>query len=347
MADRYWVGGTANWDGTAGTKWATTSGGAGGAAVPTNSDNVFLDAASGTVTVTIATVGALCADLNCAGFTGTLAGTQTINIRGSLFYSTTMTRTRTGTVTFSATTTGKTITTNGKGIGGNITQFNGSGAWTLQDDFSCGSISFLAGILDTNGKAVSISTAAFTSTGAGTRTLTLGATVLTSSANGGINFAGATNMTLNSGTSKIVLTSTSPNFSGNGFTYYDVEIAGVIGGGTATVSGNNTFNSFIISRTAAFTLKFTDGSTQLMTNWVGGGTAGNVMTLTNTASTTQATLTKTGGGAATIDYADISWINATPSFTWSATNSTDGGNNTGFNFGGGFGNNGLFFGSNF
>ena len=31
MADRYWVGGTAAWDGTAGTKWALTSGGAGGA----------------------------------------------------------------------------------------------------------------------------------------------------------------------------------------------------------------------------------------------------------------------------------------------------------------------------
>jgi hypothetical protein len=26
-ASRYWVGGTANWDGTAGTKWALTSGG--------------------------------------------------------------------------------------------------------------------------------------------------------------------------------------------------------------------------------------------------------------------------------------------------------------------------------
>jgi hypothetical protein len=29
MANRYWVGGTATWDATAGTKWATTSGGAG------------------------------------------------------------------------------------------------------------------------------------------------------------------------------------------------------------------------------------------------------------------------------------------------------------------------------
>ena len=35
MAARYWVGGTDNWNATVGTKWATTSGGAGGAAVPT------------------------------------------------------------------------------------------------------------------------------------------------------------------------------------------------------------------------------------------------------------------------------------------------------------------------
>lgn len=43
MADRYWVGGTATWDGTAGTKWSTTSGGAGGASVPTSSDDVYFD----------------------------------------------------------------------------------------------------------------------------------------------------------------------------------------------------------------------------------------------------------------------------------------------------------------
>jgi hypothetical protein len=43
MADRYWVGGTASWDGTAGAKWASTSGGVGGSSVPTASDNVFID----------------------------------------------------------------------------------------------------------------------------------------------------------------------------------------------------------------------------------------------------------------------------------------------------------------
>jgi hypothetical protein len=43
MAARYWVGGTDNWNGTAGNKWATTSGGAGGAAVPVAADDVFID----------------------------------------------------------------------------------------------------------------------------------------------------------------------------------------------------------------------------------------------------------------------------------------------------------------
>ena len=71
MANRYWVGGTATWDGTAGTKWSTTSGGAGGAAVPTAVDDVFFNGASGSNTITISGSRA-CRMLDCTGFTGTL-----------------------------------------------------------------------------------------------------------------------------------------------------------------------------------------------------------------------------------------------------------------------------------
>ena len=74
MAARYWVGGSAAWNGTAGTKWATTSGGAGGSSVPTGSDDVFFDAASGAVTVTIAADRNL-QSIDCTGFTGTLSFT--------------------------------------------------------------------------------------------------------------------------------------------------------------------------------------------------------------------------------------------------------------------------------
>ena len=73
MASRYWVGGTATWDATVGTKWALTSGGAGGQTVPGASDDVFFDAASGAVTCTWSATSATVLSINCTGFTGTLA----------------------------------------------------------------------------------------------------------------------------------------------------------------------------------------------------------------------------------------------------------------------------------
>ena len=81
MAARYWVGGTDTWDATAGTKWALTSGGAGGQAVPTSSDDVFFDAASGANTVTIGATTAICSTLTMTGFTGVMAfGSNSINL---------------------------------------------------------------------------------------------------------------------------------------------------------------------------------------------------------------------------------------------------------------------------
>ena len=77
MANRYWVGGSNVWNTTAGTKWATTSGGAGGAAVPLNTDNVFFNAASGNVSVE--SNGSMnCWVLDTRGFVGEL------KIRGNL-----------------------------------------------------------------------------------------------------------------------------------------------------------------------------------------------------------------------------------------------------------------------
>jgi hypothetical protein len=52
MANRYWVGGTGTWDSTNTANWSATSGGAGGASVPTSADRPNFDANSGTGTVT-------------------------------------------------------------------------------------------------------------------------------------------------------------------------------------------------------------------------------------------------------------------------------------------------------
>ena len=110
MANRYWVGGTTNWDATAGTKWSDVSGGAGGFSVPTSADDVFFDAASGSVTSTI-TATANCKSLTCTGFPGTLAGSSALNIAGNIIIGSGMTFTYSGLLSITATST---IVSNGK-----------------------------------------------------------------------------------------------------------------------------------------------------------------------------------------------------------------------------------------
>lgn len=84
MALRYWVdpaGGL--WDGAAGSKWATTSGGIGGASVPTSADDVIFDANSGSATVTVSG-GRACKSFTRSGFTGTFAGFGSLTIHGGM-----------------------------------------------------------------------------------------------------------------------------------------------------------------------------------------------------------------------------------------------------------------------
>jgi hypothetical protein len=53
MAARFWVGGTGSWNNSNTANWSTTTGGGGGSAVPTSSDAVTFDGASGGGTVTV------------------------------------------------------------------------------------------------------------------------------------------------------------------------------------------------------------------------------------------------------------------------------------------------------
>jgi hypothetical protein len=55
MAARFWVGGTGTWDASNTANWSATTGGAGGASVPTPSDSVTIDLASGSGTITVNT----------------------------------------------------------------------------------------------------------------------------------------------------------------------------------------------------------------------------------------------------------------------------------------------------
>jgi len=80
MANRYWVGGAGAWNNTNTANWSTSSGGSGGASIPTSTDDVFIDANSGGGTIMGSFAYANCASLDTTGFTGAL--TSSVNVWG-------------------------------------------------------------------------------------------------------------------------------------------------------------------------------------------------------------------------------------------------------------------------
>lgn len=167
MAARYWVGGNANWDATAGTKWSLTSGGAGGQAVPTSSDDVFLDNGTGTGNVTISAT-ANCKSLDCTGYIGTLAGSSQLTSAGSVKFVAGMTLTYSGTLIVNTTAT---LTSGGLTFPGNLTLAGTSITYTIADNWT------ISGLLLCNGVTATTINGAFTLTLAGGYTQTTVGTV--------------------------------------------------------------------------------------------------------------------------------------------------------------------------
>lgn len=277
MANRYWVGGTAAWDGAAGTKWATTSGGAGGAAVPTSADDVFFDGASGAVTCTI-TGTRVAKSIDCTGFTGTLAGASTpaLTISGSLTFVAGMALTYAGTTTFNGT---GTLTSAGKTLG--PVEINGSGiTTTLGDNFiSSGSITVTRGTFNTG--SFNVTATQLASTNSNTRTINLGSSTLTLSNTTPIVFLTNTNLIFNAGTSSIVCTNTTLTFYGGaasatGVTFYNVSFTSTTSG-TRSISSGNTFNNLSVTApsTAGVTIVTFDSRQTINGALSTTGTAGN------------------------------------------------------------------------
>lgn len=253
MANRFWVGGTANWDGTAGTKWALTSGGAGGQAVPTINDDVYIDSGSGANTVTV-TATATCKSLNfvsgAGSFAGTFAGSSATSCYTNLVVSGSMTWSYTGTITFTGITAGSTITTNGKAIDSALT-FNGvGGSWALQDDLTTGatrSVTLTNGTLDLNNK--NLTCGFFSSTNSNTRTLAFGTGQIYLTGNAGTLYSAATATGLTITGTPIVnctysgSTGTRTINGGGATTYTTLKTKFNITAGTDTVSlgGNNVY----------------------------------------------------------------------------------------------------------
>ena len=197
MADRYWVGGTGNWNTSSTTNWSASSGGASGASVPTSADNVFFDANSNTgtnaFTVTVDSGTVNCLDFTATGIDGAMTLTRTatgafLQVYGSWATSSNFTHTpTTWQLRFLATSGARTITTNGV-VFDTPVQFNGvGGTWQLQDDLTLSStrtLQFIAGTLDLNNKI--ITTGNFNSGSSSVRTLSFGTGKFVITGSGGI-----------------------------------------------------------------------------------------------------------------------------------------------------------------
>ena len=252
MADRYWVGGTATWDTTAGTKWATTSGGAGGASVPTSADSVFFDQVS-TYTVNISTTN--CLDLTVSAGTVTFTGFANINIFGSFLLATgTTTWSHTGNLNFQSSLFARTITTNGTNISGGLTlSLGASGSLTLGSALTLGGgITHTQGAFSTSASSYSLATAFYSGTFTQGSLNFNASTITTSSIYSSATFTFGTSISQIVSNATFVCAGTSPVISYNGSGDLNLGSWQLTAASTSEIrigapTGQMTFNSLSIS----------------------------------------------------------------------------------------------------
>lgn len=256
--DRFWVGDGGNWSDTA--HWSTSTGGAGGASVPTSADNVYFDAnsfSSGSQTVTV-NENSYFLDMDWTGVTD-----------NPVFYGVGYSMYAYGSITLNSGlscsnyinlvlySSGSEIFTSGGVTGDYTINMSGSGTYTIQDSVvTSRSVGSRYGTLDTNDQAITCDT--FYSDLASPRTIYLGSSVVSCS---NINIT-TSSLTLYAETSTIIVSGTG-NFSSYGYTFYEVQLNGT----SHTVTGSNTFTNLTRTGTATKTdsVTFEADSTQTVT----------------------------------------------------------------------------------
>jgi len=329
MANRYWVLGGGVWDSASTSNWAAFSGGAPGASVPTAADNVFFDANSNVgitaFTITMAGSPRVCNDFTASGLDGIMTlsgGGIALTVSGSLtFQATNFVNGIGGTITFNATSTGKTITTNGIAVSGSVT-FNGTGGgWTLGSALTCQVLTLTAGTFSTSTSNYAVTADSISSSNSNVRTLSLNASTVTLS---NVNFpwatATSTNLTLNAGTSNISCTSVAAFFAGGGKTFYNVSFtSNALVALLAGMSGANTFNNLTIAgRTTvglgAFSFSANQTINGIFTVSAGTASAYRMRILSNTSGTARTLICGTVS-LTDVDFKDIVGSGAAAPFT--------------------------------
>ncbi|WOK06924.1 T9SS type A sorting domain-containing protein [Imperialibacter roseus] len=320
----YWVGGSGNWSDYA-NHWATSSGGSTfHTQSPTSANNVFFDANSfsGSGQAVTLDAEANCLSMNWTGvtsFPSIVGNGNTLNIFGSLTLSPDMTA-NFKYVEFESTTSGNTITTNGTSLGSiSITRFNGiGGEWSFQDNFNTYNLYMLAGTLNTNNNNIN-SGAYFQTDGAATKVLNLGSSEITSER----WWMNGTNLTINAGTSKIIVSSFYSDMTGAGpYTYHDIEFFNY-----ADLRYPSAFNEITVP--AGLEVELRSGDTFTLSSLVADGTKHEPIIFKTTSEGSEATLSK-ASGSVTVSWVELKDIHTSGSATFTANDAVDNGNNTGW-----------------
>lgn len=342
MASRFWVGGTGSWADT--THWAATTGGAGSAGVPTQTDDAFFDAnsfSSAAQTVSLGASGfAKCKSITWTGATNSPTLSSTGGLleihNGSLTFISAMTVTGVYlSFVFDVNSSSATITTAGKTLsGGQIVP----------------SVDTITGCTVTLGSALTSSSDFVMNLTGGSATTTFNTANFNINVTGNFyinsdwttNF-GSSTVTVTgdcdldySGTSLNRMTASSATFilSGADSTsiYYFTSPSAVVG--TLQVLAGRLMYAFgtinTLTLSAGKTYTISGSTTGLNIGTLNAlGTAGNLITITGA---TAQTLVKTSGIVAA-DYLSLTNIVASGGATWYAgSHSTNGGGNTGWIF---------------
>jgi hypothetical protein len=323
----YWVGNGGNWSNL--SHWSGTSGGAANKSEPPSKyDNVYFDHNSFTSTGQIVVIDtAFCRNLDLLDVTNSPTLSMNsyndkLNINGSL---------RMGSnaifdlreVYFISATDGELIIPNGNYPGVNSElYFNGEGSWTLTDSLSARYLNFTKGTFDFNGQAVNLGTNGYLSiNGASTDTLDMsGATIYTRNFN---DYSGTILITDSSAIHMVGLSNS--YFAGNGKNFNDL----VVHGRVTFEFYSNTFDTVTVYPGAEVILP--PGYIQTVNYLNAVGSKFSLINIHSYTAGTQAELYS--------DYpANVEWAVIKDVFAWgsgapfNAYNSTDNGNNTGWNF---------------
>ena len=245
---------------------------------------ISVNVSAGSDTVSFATTSGSYKNIIMTGFSGVMSFANSLNIFGNLTLSATQTvNSGTQTVGFNATSGTQTITSNGVTFDRGL-NINAAGATVqLADALTMGSsrtLTLTAGTFTTTASNYNVTAGSFASSNVNVRTLSLNGSTVT--INGGSwNIADATNLTLNSGTSTITMTSAdAKSFAGGGKTYGSLNQGGA---GDLTITGANTFAD-ISNTVQPAKIIFPAGVKTIVNALSVSGTSGNLISLESSSS---------------------------------------------------------------